>query len=271
MPMGACDRHVSRLVALVGGHAGEYLLWLLAWWMVGQGALQGRLDRDWLLASVLLLASLVPFRLLTTWSQGVLAIVAGGLLKQRLLSGALRLEIEEIRHQGAGQFLGRVLEAIAVEALALGGGLLGLVAGTELLIAAAVLTTGAGGGRYPLLLLAWVFLTFLLGWRYFRWRRHWTEGRLTLTHELVERSVGYRTCLAQEARERWDDGEDGEDQALARYMERSAAMDLTAPWLTDVVPRGWLCLGFSGWRLPSSPVMDRRRGCHRPGWRVSGL
>jgi hypothetical protein len=30
----------SRLLAFVGGHTVQYLLWLLAWWMVGQGALQ---------------------------------------------------------------------------------------------------------------------------------------------------------------------------------------------------------------------------------------
>jgi hypothetical protein len=68
----------SRLFALVGGHAVQYLLWLLAWWMVGQGALQGRFDPGWLLAWALLLVTLVPFRLLATWSQGRLAIGVGG-------------------------------------------------------------------------------------------------------------------------------------------------------------------------------------------------
>jgi ATP-binding cassette subfamily B protein len=60
---------------------------------------------------------------------------------------------------------------------------------------------------------------------------------------LVERLVGHRTRLAQEMRERWHDGE---DQALARYLERSAAMDRTAAWLMAVVPRGWLFLGLLG-------------------------
>ena len=233
----------SRLLAFVSGHAVQYLLWLLAWWMIGQGALQGRLDPGWLLAWALLLVTLVPFRLLATWSQGRLAIGAGGLLKQRLLYGALRLAPEEMRHQGAGQLLGRVLEAEAVEALALSGGLLGLMAGMELLIAAAVLHAGAGGGRHALLLLGWVAVALLLGWRYWRQRRHWTGERLTLTHDLVEGLVGHRTRLAQEGRERWHDGE---DQAVARYLERSAAMDRTAAWLIAVVPRGWLFLGLLG-------------------------
>jgi ATP-binding cassette, subfamily B, bacterial len=130
-----------------------------------------------------------------------------------------------------------------VEALALSGGFLGLVAGMEILIAAVVLKLGAGGGTHALLLLAWVALALLLGWRYYRQRRHWTEGRLTLTHDLVERLVGHRTRLAQEVRERWHDGE---DQALARYLERSAAMDRTAAWLMAVVPRGWIFMGLLG-------------------------
>jgi ATP-binding cassette, subfamily B, bacterial len=197
--------------------------------------------------------TLVPFRLLATWSQGRLAIGAGGLLKQRLLYGALRLEPEEIRYQGAGQLLGRVLEAEAVEALALSGGLLGLVAGMELLIAAAILHAGAGGGRHALLLLAWVAVALLLGWRYGWQRRHWTAGRLTLTHDLIEGLVGHRTRLAQNGHERWHEGE---DQALSRYLERSAAMDRTAAWLIAVVPRGWLFLGLLG----LTPAFSAGRG-----------
>ena len=52
---------------------------------------------------------------------------------------------EEIRHQGAGQFLGRVIESQAVESLALSGGFLALVAVIELAISAIVLGVGAGG------------------------------------------------------------------------------------------------------------------------------
>ena len=64
------------------------------------GALQGRFDTGSLLAWALLLLTLIPCRLLATWWQGRLAISAGGLLKQWLLSGALQLDLEETRHQG---------------------------------------------------------------------------------------------------------------------------------------------------------------------------
>src|SRR4030095_846387 len=124
-----------HLLVLTGAHTVQYFLVLLSWWLVGRGALEGRLDQGWLLAWALILLTTVPFRLLTIWSQGVLAISAGGLLKQRLLYGVLRLEPEEVRHQGAGQFFGRVLESQAVESLALSGGFLALAVGGERLLA----------------------------------------------------------------------------------------------------------------------------------------
>ena len=230
-----------RLAALAATHLAEYVLWLLSWWMIGQGALQGRLDRPWLLAWALLLVTLVPFRVVTTWLQGLFAIEAGGLLKERLLYGALRLEPDEIRHQGAGQLLGRVIESDALESLALNGGFLGLVAVIELALAAAIAGAGAGGGLHALLLVLWAGFTLLLGWRYFRSYRRWCDARLWLTHDLVERMVGHRTRLAQEPREHWHDGE---DQALDRYHEVSASMDRRAALLTALAPRGWLIVGI---------------------------
>src|SRR5215831_9104279 len=81
----------QRLLVLVGAHAAQYVLWLLSWWVVGQGALQGHLERGWLVAWALLLLTMVPLRLLVTWTQGCFAIGAGVLLKWRLLAGVLRL------------------------------------------------------------------------------------------------------------------------------------------------------------------------------------
>ena len=247
-----------HLLVLIGAHAVQYFLVLLSWWLVGRGALEGRLDRGWLLAWALLLLTIVPFRLLTTWSQGLLAIGAGGLLKQRLLYGVLRLEPEEVRHQGAGQLLGRVLESEAVESLALSGGFLALVAGVELIMAAVVLGTGAGGQLHALLLLGWVCSCSPPRLVVLSALRHWTEARLRLTHDLVERMVGHRTRLAQEAREHWHDGE---DQALERYLALSKEMDRDALIQADV-PGGWLCLLCSGSLLPLSPAPARRR--HSP-------
>lgn len=237
----SCARLPRRLLGLVGAHGLEYLLWILSWWMVGRAALAGRLDRGWLTAWALLLLTLVPLQLLVTWLQGAIAIGTGALLKRRLLAGALRLQPEEIRQQGAGQLLGRVIESETMESLALSGGFLGLVAGIELVAAAAVLLLGAGGWMQALVLAVWVTLTLLLGGRYLKDRDRWTEMRLEMTHDLVERMVGYRTRLAQEERGCWHDAE---DLSLERYLELSAAMDRTAVQVTSLVPRGWLLLGL---------------------------
>jgi hypothetical protein len=144
----ACRARLHRyLFPLVGAYAFQLLLILLAWWILGESVLGGRLDHGWLAAWALLLLTAVPARLLATWVQGRFAIGAGRLLKQRLLYGALRLEPEEIRHQGAGQILSRIIESAAVESLALNGGFFGLLAGMELVVAGTVLGAGAGGGE----------------------------------------------------------------------------------------------------------------------------
>jgi hypothetical protein len=74
-------------------------LWILAWWVVGSNALNGRADRGWLALWALLLLTLVPLRVALTWLQGRIAIGAGARLKQRLFFGALRLEPDSLRHQ----------------------------------------------------------------------------------------------------------------------------------------------------------------------------
>ena len=126
-------------------YLGEYALWILSWWLIGKGALEGTFDSGWLLAWALLLLTIVPFRLLSTWLQGVVSIGVAALLKRRLLYGALRLTPEEIRMQGVGQFLSRVLESEAVEAMALSGGFSALISVIELLAALFVLSWGSAG------------------------------------------------------------------------------------------------------------------------------
>lgn len=231
------------LGVLAGAHAVQYALGLLAWFVVGRGALQGRLDNIWLWAWALLLLTIIPLRLLTTWMQGVLAIKAGGLLKQRLLYGALRFDPDQIRHQGSGQLLGRIIETEAVESLAISGGFQGLLAGIELSMAALVLMAGSGGWPHAGLLLMWTLLASITGWRYFTRRRRWTRERMGITNDLVERMVGHRTRLAQEPRERWHAAE---DQSLAHYFGSSRAMDRTSVMLSGIVARGWLLVGMLG-------------------------
>ena len=235
---------VARDIAiLAAAHAVQYVLSLLAWFVIGRAALQGRLDSATLLAWAMLLFTTIPLRVLTTWKQGVSAIRAGGLLKQRLLYGALRLDPDQIRHQGAGQLLGRIIETDAVETMALNGGFHGLLALIELAMSAVVLSMGSGGWLHAGLLVVWTGLALLIGWSYLGKRRHWMEQRMSITNELVESMTGHRTRLAQEPREHWHDAE---DRSLEHYFRASKQMDRVAVTLSTLAPRGWLVIGIAG-------------------------
>ncbi len=237
------NRLARRVATLTFGHAAEYGLGLASWAMIGRGALSGRLEAGWLVAWALLVLTLVPVRAALTRAEGRLALDLGALLKQRLLVGALRLEPEEVRHQGMGQLLGRVIESENVESLATSGGLLSAFAVLELLLGAAVLATGAGGAWHAGLLLAWGLGVCALGAAWYRRRVAWSGARLAMTNDLVEALVGHRTRLAQEDPARWHDDEDA---ALARYLAASARMDGLGAWLDALAPGGWIVLGILG-------------------------
>jgi ATP-binding cassette subfamily B protein len=167
----------------------------------------------------------------------------GELFKKRLLFGCLQLKPEEIRHQGVGQFLGRIMESEAVELLALGGGFAALIALIQLVTAAAVLVVGTKGWIHPLMLLLWTISTLLIGWRYYRASQKWVRSYRQMTNDLVERMVGHQTRLAQEMTEHWHDDE---DQILTNYLKLSEGMDRWGISLSAFVSRGWLLLALAG-------------------------
>ena len=204
-----------RLLVMTCAYALLYLLWIIFWAVVGRGALQGHFDEGWLLAWSLVLLSIAVIRLYANWSQGFVAFRTAGLLKRRLLSGALQSDVDKVRQQGIGQLLARVMESDAMEALARSGGFLGLFACLELAFGIFVLKAGASGLLHVLLLAGLIIFACLVGRHYYRQRLGWTRSRFALTQELVERMVGYRTRAAQEAREHWHQGE---DESLNNYL-----------------------------------------------------
>lgn len=234
---------VSVAGAFLGAHLVQYFVLLLSWWTVGRAVLSGHFDRGWLLAWGLLLATLVPLRIAALSAQGRLAITVGGLLKKRLIHGALRLESEETRHQGVGQLMGRVLESEAVETLALSGGIMSLVSILELCFAAVILRLGAGGLPHVATLGVWTVVALLIALRYERLRRRWTGERLRLTEDVVEGLVGHRTRLVQEPRDGWHEQE---DRALSRYLVESRRMDRVGTLLVALVPHAWPVIGVVG-------------------------
>jgi ATP-binding cassette subfamily B protein len=220
-----------------------YGLELLSWGLMGDAALSGRLDMGWMSAWVLLVLSLVPLRLLAGWLNSTFALDAGRILKKRLLAGAMKLDLESVRHQGAGQLLSRVMESQALESLAVNGGLSVIVAILELLFSAWVLAIGAGSYVHLLLLAAWLCVTVWWSLRYIERMRTWTLMRLDMTHTLVERMVGHRTALAQE----WPGRRDvADDQQVKDYVQNSAHMDKSIVPVVAGIPGGWMVIGILG-------------------------
>jgi ATP-binding cassette subfamily B protein len=235
---------VPRLfLILSGAYVGGAASWLLAWWVLGAMSLRGQPGRGYLIAWLLLLLTLVPCRLVGSFAGGALAVRAGTILKRRLLSGALRLEPEQVRRQGVGQLFGRTMEADLVATLALTGGFAGLMALLELTLAGIVLGAAAQSRLHVGLLAGTVLTTALLTWLYTRRRHAATEERLRLTNDLVERMFGHRTRLAQQAPERWHAGE---DEALAHYLGSLTGLDRLGNVLQVVVPRGWFVVALLG-------------------------
>ncbi len=250
---------VGNALGMVVAHTVQYVLWLASWAILASLSNTGRMDRGWLLGWALLLLTLVPCQVMTTWLQGLFAIGLGGFVKRRLLCGAMKLLPEEMRRGGIGSFLGQALEAEAVETLALSGGIAGLLATVEIVLAMFVL------GRFALVLAFWSLLTGFAAWRFLRAFDHWTDTRMDLTEDLVEAMVGHRTRLAQLPRSEWHQGE---DQALAGYIKVSRSLDNSGAWLIAAAPRGWLLAGL-GCLLPA--IAARHAGGADIGLTLGGV
>lgn len=231
----------GSLALAFGADAFYQLLLLLSWAMIGQGALQGHFEWTWMWAWALILVSMIPVQSLVTWAQQRLALDGTLLLRQRLLYGALRIDPESVRHGGVGYFLDRVLAVESLEALVLSGGLNTLLALVQLLSAGVVLYLGVGGGLHVALLGAFVLYALLAGWFYYRRFQTWDDAHRDLTTDLVERMVGHRTRLMQEAPGR---RHLEEDRLLARYLAASEQRDRGQLFLGNVVPQVWLLLGL---------------------------
>ncbi len=239
-PLAAQFRHAGLARRLAGFVLTCLLVGALeiaAWAAVGEGLLDGRLEPGWLLAGALLLATALPLQWHGAALNAALARGTALLLKARLLVGALRLDTDRVRHRGAGQWLGQVIESQALESLAVGGGLLTLVGLVELLFAATVLALGAAPAAHLLLLAVWLAVTLGLATAWGVRLRNWTAARLALTHRLVEQMTGHRTRLAQGQAPRHADADDA---ALAAYLGPSRRMDAAALPLHALGPGAWL-------------------------------
>jgi ATP-binding cassette subfamily B protein len=233
----------SRLSGMMALFALLYTLELTGWGLIGHASLNGQMDTGWLIAWALLMATLIPLRLLGHWLDATVSVDIGRLLKSRLLQGALNSPLDEVKKQGAGQMLAQVMESQALEALATQGGFGFLVGALELLFALGTLLAGAGGLAHAGLLLAWLALSLVVVARFHSQLRRWTRTRLRMTHDLVERMVGHRTHLVQTQGQRHLARL---DQALAGYVQDAQAMDAGLLPIVALLPRGWMLVGLLG-------------------------
>jgi ATP-binding cassette subfamily B protein len=233
----------ARLAKMMALFALLYTLELTGWGLIGNATLNGQMDTGWLIAWALLMATLIPLRLLGQWLDATVSVDVGRLLKSRLLHGALNSPMDEVRKQGAGQLLAQVMESQALEALATQGGFGFLVGILELLFALGALLAGAGGLAHATLLLVCLAMSLVVVARFHHQLRRWTHTRLQMTHQLVERMVGHRTHLVQTQGQRH---QARQDQALAGYVQDAQAMDAGLLPIIALLPRGWMLMGLLG-------------------------
>ncbi len=231
----------NRAWRLVTAHIVAYCLWISTWWLLGAAALSGHYDPGWWQAWLLLLVTLTVLQAQSGRWQTELLTGLSALLKRRLLHGALRMQQDFVRHEGAGQLLGRVLEAEAIEGLALNGGLAAALALLEAVLVMLLLVIAVSGGVHATLLAFWLVVIGICTWQYVRQRRTWTLSRLDLTHHLTEQMLGHRTRLVQQPISQWHDSE---DVALCHYNVLSKGMDTWAIAVSIWLPRAWLIVSL---------------------------
>ena len=236
-------RTPGKVGVVLGMFALVYILEIASWGVIGRAALGGRLDFGWLTAWLLLLLTVVPWKMVGGWFGARFSLDASRILKSRLLAGALRMDSEAITRQGVGRLLGRVMESQALESLIVSGGMSVVVAILELGFAAAVLAAGAAGMSHLILLAGFTAATLALSWRYYRGLQRWSADRLDMTNSLIEGMIGHRTRLAQE---RPDRRNPSEDRQLQGYLRSSAKMDFASVTVLAGLPFAWAVAGLIG-------------------------
>lgn len=235
----AQQRFGKRLLVLLAARTLQLLLWIGSWTLLGWAVLHGRIAGGWVLAWALLLLSSIPLQLATSYLTDALTLRLGMFMRARLFEGALRLGPDELKGGGIGSMLGHVFESTMIEQMALTGGMQTALAVVDSTFAIAILALGAGAlltvPAFVVLLVAIALLTRT----YVRRRGTWTAERIRLTHDVIERMLGHRTRLVQQAPARWHDGE---DDALEAYLEHSRSHDRVAVAIA-AASRVWPVLG----------------------------
>ena len=240
-PLHTLARHSGLpryLLQSVVGQAIRYALYLGAYGVIGQAALGDDIDWALLLAGILIWFSGYPFLLTKMWADKMLSFGIGHLIKERLFYGVLRLDLENVRQVGVGQFFAWLIESQTLEEAILMGGLMALSTGVSLFTTAMSLVL-LNGREIGLLLLCWLGLTGLISWRLLKSYLALNEYYSGMTLDVLERIQGHQTRLIQENKWYYE-----EDKAIAHYLEVVEPNDKNIIRLLVLIPSGWLIVGL---------------------------
>ncbi|MEM7182873.1 MAG: ABC transporter ATP-binding protein [Spirochaetota bacterium] len=214
---------------------------ILEWYIIGKGSLSDGFRSVELMACALLLFTGIPFYIIGSWYQNLLSLDLGILFRQRLLFGILKLQPDETKSLGAGQYLSMVMESGNLTSLALGLSFTAFLGIFELVTAFWVLSISFHGWFTNFMLLFWIGLACLICWFYYKKSKTWIAKYRIMTNDLVERMIGQRTRLVQEKRETWHIEE---DEILDDYFEHSRQLDKFVI-LQPVIIKGWFIIAFA--------------------------
>ena len=138
----------------------QQLVTVGSWRFIGQGIFQQGFSDASLTAWTLLQLTSVPLSLFANWAQINITLNLSRLARTRLLRGILNLHPSAIRHLGAGQFLERVMQTEALQALLVGGGFGIITALVQIGTALVILRLGVGERE---LLAVWWFVFYRSG------------------------------------------------------------------------------------------------------------
>ncbi|MEZ5065911.1 MAG: ABC transporter ATP-binding protein [bacterium] len=233
---------LSSAIAYGLAHAGQFVMFVLAWRILGPAAFHGTLSLGQVGGWALALFSMIPCRMVRDWSRARLLTRIGVLLRQRALAGILRMDSEELRRAGVADAFGRVIDIDAIENQALSAGFLAVNGAIEIVLSAWVLSRGAAPLPLVVLLGLMTGSFVLLAHRMRKSHARWNGMRLALSEDLAEKMIGHRTRLAQGTPET---DHVREDEAMAAYHRASRHLDRYAAAIAIVFPRLWMLLGLS--------------------------
>jgi len=216
------------------------ILMILSWIVIGKMIIQFSFDWAYFSLWALLLLSVIPFYLFSQWSQYYISMNTGTIFKQRLLFGAMHLKQDEIRNQGPGQFLGRIMESEAFESMAFDGGFYFIIFIIKIMISLSLLFIGSGLLISTVLIL-WIILCLIACVIYYQNTNEWISHFRDMTNNMIERMVGYRTRIVQEKYQNWHDEEDIE---LNKYHQLSIKKDNITLIINPIITRGWMLVSI---------------------------